>query len=211
MISFENYPKGGDNNFRTLIYIILGVVGAVVLYKLYMSWAYPLIDVTTIQKLYPKQSGQVKQTGDGYGYDASDDWKFSHSAMVGVDGIEGRDPSNSVQQYTKVVSDIDGKEYWEPVVKNMTQDYLTEDEFDFIVDRHVTGYSEARLRNLTLPSYIKNADHFWGLNWPGEPGEPLSNMRGACVNEEDIIGREGIFNSKKTWGQHNEKDTLCMY
>jgi hypothetical protein len=222
MVSFENYPKIGDsNNFRTLLYVILGVVGAVLLYNLYQRWAYPLVDVPHSHKhtnayLDPKHAGQKVDAdlGDGYGYDASKDWNYLHSAHVGVEGVEGKDPSNDVQQYTKVTSDIDGKDYWEPVVKNMTQDYLTEDEFDFIVDRHTVGYSKCRLDYLTQPSYIRNADVFWGMHWPNENGEPLTNLRGACVEEKDII-HHGLFNSDSSkWGQSSycsSEGGACIY
>jgi len=210
MISFENYPKGGNN--RTLLYIIVGIVGAFALYKLY-EW-YTLVPAVKLRPGdFPGDTGDKmkhKDVGDGYGYD-DNDWNYIHSAQVGVDGVDGRDPSNDVQKYTSRVSPIDGKTYYDPVTMQTPQDYLTEDEFDFIVDRHTLGYNKCQLDWLTTPSYIRNGDMWFGMPWPNDDGAPLSNTRGACVQESDII-HHGIFRSNGKFGDHPAcKSNSCVY
>lgn len=227
MISFENYQQGG-NNRRTLLYILGGLVLAFVAYQVYN---YMYGDGSSIwtglgPELAPghadadpanhaqKPSAGAKMDagiGDGYGYDPADDWNFQHSAHVGVDGVEGRDPSNDVQQYTSHVNPLDGKTYYDPQVMHTPQDYLTEDEFDFIVDRHTLGYNKCRLDWLTTPSFIRNADPFFGQWWPNDDKAPLSNLRGGCVNADDII-HHGLFNSNGKFGEHPACDKrACMY
>jgi len=230
MISFENYPQSG--NRKTLLYVLGAVVLLFVVYQLYQAWAtgsmknlidWPWTgygpvaaghaDADPASHAQKPQSGAKMDAGagDGYGYDANADWEFGHSAHVGTDGVEGRDPSNDVQGYDKHVNPLDGKTYYHPKTMQTPQDYLTEEEHDFIVDRHTLGYNKCRLDWLTTPSYIKNADFWFGQIWPNDNKAPLSNLRGGCVKADDII-HHGIFRSEGKFGEHPAcEDKGCVY
>jgi len=226
MVSFENYQGSGNN--KTLLYVFYAVVAALVFYLIYLAYtsdtssdiwtgfgpemppAHADADLNSQPKA-PKSGAKVDAgTGDGYGYD-SGDFDYAHAAHIGVDGVEGRDPSNSTQKYTSYVSPLDGKTYYDPVVMHNPQDYLTEDEFDHIVDRHTLGYNKCRLDWLTTPSYLRNGDMWFGTVWPNDNKAPLSNLRGACVNADDIV-HHGIFRSNGKFGEHPAcEDKGCVY
>ena len=227
MISFENYQQGGNN--RTLLYILGGLILAFIAYQLYNYFygsgsmlellmpgdnqAAGHADADPDSHAQKPQSGEKMDAGfgDGYGYDPADDWNFHHSAHVGIDGVEGRDPSNHVQKYSSYVSPLDGKTYYDPQVMHTPQDYLTEDEFDFIVDRHTLGYNKCKLDWLTTPSYLRNGDMFFGTIWPNDDKAPLSNLRGGCVTADDIV-HHGIYRSEGKFGEHPAcEDKGCVY
>lgn len=228
MISFENYPQGENN--RTLLYILGGLLLAFVAYSVYQYmnnagpiWRFinmgpgPVIPAghadadPNSHAQTPKGGDKVNAgTGDGYGYD-SGNWDWSHNAHVGVDGVEGRDPSNEVQKYNSHVNPLDGKTYYDPQVMHTPQDYLTEDEFDFIVDRHTLGYNKCKLDWLTTPSYLRNGDMWFGTVWPNDNKAPLSNLRGGCVNADDIV-HHGLFRSQGKFGEHPAcEDKGCVF
>ena len=206
MISFENYRNGGSKS--TVLYILLGLASAFVAYYAY---AYMTgFDAWTGKPVHaghaaadPAAEAKAPFAGDkepqAPGYD-NGDWDYLHSAQVGVDGVEGRDPSNNVQQYESYIGP-GGKIMYAPKTMHTPQDYLSDEEYDFIVDRHTVGYSKSRLDWLTTPSYLRDGDMWFGTVWPNDNKAPLSNMRGACVNADDIV-HHGIFRSNGKFGDH---------
>jgi hypothetical protein len=229
MISFENYQQGGNN--RTLLYILGGLLLAFVGYQVYlymygsgsgiwtgfgpvMGGGSQKVDAAGHADADPDSHAQRPQSGDKMDMspnDYSGDWEFQNNAHVGTDGVEGRDPSNEVQKYDSHVSPLDGKTYYDPQVMHTPQDYLTEDEFDFIVDRHTVGYNKCRLDWLTTPSYLRGGDMFFGTIWPNDNKAPLSNLRGGCVTADDIV-HHGIFRSNGKFGDHPAcEDKQCLY
>lgn len=224
MISFENYPQGENN--RTLLYILGGLLLAFVAYSVYQYmnnagpiWRFintgpgPVIPAGHADA-DPDSQPQRPQGGDKMNVSSNDysaDFDWGHSIHIGTDGVEGRDPSNSVQKYNSHVNPLDGKTYYDPQVMHTPQDYLTEDEFDFIVDRHTLGYNKCQLDWMTTPSYLRNGDMFFGTVWPNDNKAPLSNFRGGCVTADDIV-HHGIYRSNGKFGEHSScEDKGCVY
>lgn len=226
MISFENYPQGGNN--RTLLYILGAVLLAFVAYSVYQymntsgPWTgfgpwmpsdpVPLApghaDANTDSHSKQPKGGE-KMDMLANDYQADFDW--SHNAHIGTDGVEGRDPSNSAQKYKEYTNSLTGKTEWEPIVTHTPQDYLTEEEHDFIIDRHTLGYSKSRLDWLTTPSYLRGGDMFFGTIWPNDNKAPLTNLRGGCVTADDIV-HHGIYRSEGKFGDHPAcEDKQCLY
>lgn len=222
MISFDNYSKTGMN--ATLKWFLYLVVAAVGLYLVYRGVLYFWPDIFGPGPVIPPGAqgtavvtsgnagqGSLQDLGDGYGYSA-DAWNFQHSAQIGTQSLENVDPSNSVQKFEQLVDPVTGKTHWEPIPMQTPQDYVTADEFETIIDRHVQGYNKCQLDWMTTPSYLRNGDMWFGTIWPNDTGAPLSNLRGACVTPSDIV-HHGIFRTDSSkWGEHPKcTENACLY
>jgi hypothetical protein len=208
MISFDNYNKSGTNVvLKWGIFIALVALAGYLTYRILLAYLPDLFGPGPVIGNSPaaasgKAAAAAKNTNAGFGF-STDLWDPQMNHILGAHSTENVDPSNDVQKFTSHVDPVTGKTMWTPVPMQLTQDYVTKDEFDLLIDRHVLGYNKAQLDYMTQPSFIRNADNFFGLPvWPNDDGTPLSNLRGACVNPEDIAQRGGLFNSDSSkWGQ----------
>jgi hypothetical protein len=217
MISFDNYNKSGTNVvLKWGIFIALVALAGYLTYRILLAYLPDLFGPGPVIGQAAAAAGKsaAKTTpsvsvNTGYGYSA-DAWDPQMSSILGAHSTENVDPSNAVQKFSSHVDPVTGKTVWTPNPMQNTQDYITKDEFDVLVDRYIPGYNKAQLDYMTQPSFIRNADNFFGLPvWPNDDGTPLSNLRGACVNPEDIAHRGGLFNSDSSkWGQSSID---CMY
>jgi hypothetical protein len=209
MISFDNYNKSGTNVvLKWGIFIALVALAGYLTYRILLAYLPdlfgpgPVIGNSPAAAASGKAAAVAKNTNAGFGF-STDQWDPQMNHILGAHSTENVDPSNDVQKFTSHVDPVTGKTTWTPVPMQLTQDYVTKDEFDRLIEQHIPANNIAQLEYMTQPSFIRNADNFFGLPvWPNDDGTPLSNLRGACVNPEDIAHRGGLYNSDSSkWGQ----------
>ncbi len=198
MISFDS--MNSNNAVKYVIYALVALFVVWVLYKLYVyffpngiNWGSQPSNASFFSLgRGPSITGQGEAAGD----DVNDsDFDYIRGTSVNWEGTAA-DPSNSVQKYKKTV-DATGRSYWEPVPMQTTGDYLTNDEFNNIVDRHIISNLTPDLRHATLPKYIRNADNFWGTY------KPTNDTLDKCLDEQDVPHEGGIFGNVTNFGVAN--------
>lgn len=179
MLSFEN-PNS------TMYNVFLFIVAALTVALIYRAVMYfmpkKMMTGTDLQSLSLPSYTESQKVSDS-------DFNYLHGTTVKVDGLSP-DPSNEVQKYKKSV-DVTGRAFWEPLPMTSVNDYLTPEEYDGILNRHILRNMTPNLKHLTMPKFIRNADNFWGTYWPNETGGPLDN--GRCVDPSDLDGKQGLF------------------
>lgn len=188
MLSFETTSQTNKTLWNVL-YFALAAFAVWAVYYIVVNYVMPRFSPkSTMSKFLDVQS---LNTPSATGSDpvTEDDFNYLHGTTMKVEGLS-QDPSNDVQKFTQMV-DVSGRAYWEPVPMTSVNDYLTADEYNGILDRHVLRNMTPNLKHLTMPKFIRNADNFWGTYWPNETGGPLDN--GRCVDPSDLIGKQGLF------------------
>lgn len=192
MVSFDSTTM--NKTVRTLLYVAAALVLAYVAYKLYL-YVFPAGIPNPFARGMSLDSYNIPAvTGQGNYLDQVNDSDFDyiHGQTYVIDGLAG-DPSNDVQKYKKV-QDATGRSFWEPIPMLKTTDYLTNTEYDSIVDRHINRNMVGNLHYLTQPKYIRNADNFWGTY------KPTENTLDKCLDERDVPHEGGLLADVK-WGQ----------
>jgi hypothetical protein len=192
MISFESISS--NNLFKYALYALAALVAGWVAYELYIRYfSIPLNNLLSGVSLSslnsPVISGQSEAAADMID---DKDFEYIHGTTYKVDGLSP-DPSNSVQKYKKT-QDATGRSFWEPIQMTTTSDFLTNDEYENIVDRHVNRNMAPNLKYLTQPKYIRNADNFFGTY------QPTDNTLDKCLDVHDVQNEGGLLGSVQ-WGQ----------
>jgi len=196
MISFESISSN-----TTVKYVLYGLAVLVVgylAYKLYVRYFPNGLMSSGAQSsgvsLVSLGNGPVITGQGNVGGDMIDDkdFEYIHGTSYRVDGLSP-DPSNSVQKYKKT-TDATGRAFWEPIPMTSTADFLTNDEYENIVNRHINRNMVGNLQHMTLPKYIRNADNFFGTY------QPTEDTLDKCTDHHDVP-REGGLLSGVQWGQ----------
>lgn len=187
MVSFDSMNV--NNALKYLIYVIVALVLLWVVYQV-VVYFYPKLAWKNMMSKASLQSLGSAPSIRGQGDDINDnDFEYMHNTSFNYEGLAA-DPSNSVQKYKKTV-DATGRAYWEPVPMNTPGDFLTNDEFENIVDRHIISNLAPDIRHATLPKYIRNADNFWGTY------KPTNNTLDKCLDAQDVPHEGGVFGNIK--------------